>query len=72
MLYLITPLAVTVALLIRAEILGIKSQIYILKPISTMLVIGVAVLSLDEPTHNMTYTGGVLCGLGLCCGGDLA
>jgi len=72
MLYLATPLAVTVALLIRAEILGIKSQIYVLKPISTLLVIAVALLSLGKPTHNMTYSTGVLVGLALCFGGDLA
>ena len=72
MLYLTAPLAVTVALLIRAEILGIKSQIYVLKPISTLLVIAVALLSLGDPTRNMTYSTGILVGLALCFGGDLA
>jgi len=72
MLILVLPLVVTVALLIRAEILGIKPQIYVLKPASTLLVIGIALLSLGEPGRNMTYSGGVLIGLGLCFGGDLA
>jgi len=72
MLYLAAPLAVTVALLIRAEILGIKSQIYLLKPVSTLLVIAVALLSLGDPTRNMTYSTGILIGLALCFGGDLA
>jgi uncharacterized membrane protein YhhN len=72
MLYLVLPLVVTVALLIRAEILGIKSQIYVLKPASTLLVIAVALLSLGDPTRNMTYSVGILVGLALCFGGDLA
>jgi uncharacterized membrane protein YhhN len=70
--YLALTLAVTVALLIRAEILGIKSQIYILKPASTLLVIAVALLSLNDPSRNMTYSTGILVGLALCFGGDLA
>ena len=70
--YLALTLAVTVALLIRAEILGIKSQIYVLKPVSTLLVIAVALLSLNDPSRNMTYSTGILVGLALCFGGDLA
>jgi uncharacterized membrane protein YhhN len=72
MFYLSSVLAVTVALLIRAEILGLKPQIYVLKPVSTLLVIGVAALSLTEPVYNASYSYWILLGLGLCFGGDLA
>ena len=72
MLYLSSVLAVTVALLVRAEILGLKPQIYVLKSVSTLLVIGVAALSLTEPVYNASYSYWILLGLGLCFGGDLA
>jgi uncharacterized membrane protein YhhN len=72
MFYLSSLLAVTVALLIRAEILGLKPQIYALKPVSTLLVIGVAALSLTQPVYNASYSCWILLGLGLCFGGDLA
>ena len=65
-------LAITVPLLIRAEIRGNSPQIYVLKPISTLLVIGVAAISLGEPTHNTTYSYWILLGLCLCLGGDIA
>jgi len=58
--------------LVRAEILKIKQQIYILKPISTLIVIAVALLSFLEPTRNLTYSVGVLVGLLLSLGGDMA
>jgi len=70
--FLISVLVVTVALLIRAEILGKQGQIYIFKPISTILVIGVALLSFLEPGWNPTYTVGVTVGLLLSLGGDIA
>jgi len=71
-LFLISVLVVTVALLIRAEMLEKHGQIYIFKPISTILVIGVALLSLLEPGWNPTYTVGVTIGLLLSLGGDIA
>ena len=71
-LYPIPVLIVTVALLIRAEILGRQRQIYTFKPISTVLVIGVALLSLLEPARNSTYTIGIVVGLVLSFGGDIA
>jgi uncharacterized membrane protein YhhN len=71
-LYVTPALAVTVFLLVRAEILKIKRQIYLFKPISTLLVITVALLSFLEPTQNPTYSVGVLLGLLLSFGGDLA
>ena len=70
--YLLFVSAITVFFLVRAEILGKRRQIYVLKPISTLLVIAVACLSFLEPAQNPTYTVGVLVGLLLSFGGDLA
>ena len=70
--YLALTLTISVLLLIRAEIRSIRPQIYLLKPLSTLLVIAVAALSMGEPTHNTLYTNSILVGLGLCFGGDLA
>ncbi len=71
-LFVIPVLVVTVALLIRAEILEKQRQVYIFKPLSTVLVIAVALLSLLEPGGNLTYTVGVTVGLLLSLGGDIA
>ena len=71
-LYPLPILALTVFLLIRAELRKDHRQIYIFKPISTLLLIMVAALSLWETRMNMTYTTGVLVGLVLCLGGDIA
>ncbi len=71
-LYPIPLLVVTVFFLIRAEILEKRRQIYILKPISTLLLIVVALLSFLEPAQNLTYAVGVLLGLLLSFGGDMA
>lgn len=71
-LFLIPVLVVTVALLIRAEILEKQRQVYVFKPLSTVLVIAVALLSLLEPAQNLTYTVGVTVGLLLSLGGDIA
>ena len=70
-LYVIPVLAITVFLLVRAEILGKQRQIYILKPISTLLVIAAAAFSLLEPAQNPIYIIGVLAGLLLSFGGDM-
>jgi uncharacterized membrane protein YhhN len=71
-LYSIPLLAGTVSFLIRAGILRKQRQIYVLKPISTLIVIAVASLSLLQPERNATYSAGVLLGLTLSFGGDLA
>jgi uncharacterized membrane protein YhhN len=71
-LYLILPLAIAVFFLIRAEFAGRRRQIYVLKPLSTMLVIGVALLGFLKPEPNLTYLVGVLVGLLFSMGGDLA
>ncbi|MCP4598953.1 MAG: hypothetical protein GY847_00155 [Proteobacteria bacterium] len=71
-LYPIPLLVITVFLLIRAEFAEKKRQIYVLKPISTLLVIAVALLSFLEPAQNLTYAIGMLLGLLLSFGGDMA
>lgn len=65
-------LAGTVYLLIRAEFADDRRRIYLWKPLSTGLVVLVALLSLrgDGP-WSPVYTWGVLAGLGLCMAGDL-
>lgn len=71
-LYLIPVLAVTVFFLIRAEFRKAQRHIYVLKPVSTLLVIVIALISLGEAQMNPTYTTGVLIGLALSLGGDVA
>ena len=71
-LYPIPFLVVAVFFLIRAEILKERRQIYILKPISTLMVIAIAWLSFLESAHNQLYTIGILVGLLLSLGGDVA
>lgn len=70
--YLIPALAVAVFFLIRAEFLERRRQIYVIKPISTLMVLAVAVVSFLEPTRNEMYTIGVLLGLLFSMGGDIA
>lgn len=70
--YLVPFVFVTVFLLIRAELLNRRRQSYVLKPTSTLLVIVVALLSLWTPDRDMMYTIGVLIGLVLSLGGDVA
>jgi uncharacterized membrane protein YhhN len=65
-------LLVTVVLLVRAELKGSQGQIYVLKPVSTLLVIAVAALSLLTPGARPHYTLWVLLGLFLSLGGDVA
>lgn len=71
-LYLLPVLAITVFFLIRAEFRKAQRQIYVLKPLATLLVIAVALLSFREAQVNLTYTVGVLVGLALSFGGDIA
>lgn len=73
-------LALAVFLLIRAEFRSSKAlerrsaqrQIYFFKPLSTLLVILVAALSFGTPGVEAGYTVGVLAGLALSLGGDVA
>ena len=65
-------IALAVFLLIRAEFRSDRRQIYVLKPLSTLLVIAVAALSLPAPGARAGYTAGILAGLILSLGGDVA
>jgi uncharacterized membrane protein YhhN len=71
-LYLLPVLAALVFFLIRAEFRKAQRQIYVLKPLSTLLVIVIAALSFAEAKVNLTYTLGVLVGLALSLRGDIA
>lgn len=71
-LYVIPFVVVDVFFLIRAELAQRTRQIYTLKPLATLLVIAVALLSFWEPAYNRTYSVGVLIGLLLSLGGDVA
>ena len=65
-------LAVTVTLLVRAEFKHNQRQSYILKPLSTLLVIAVALLSFLTPNVQASFTLWVTAGLVLSLGGDVA
>jgi uncharacterized membrane protein YhhN len=69
---LVPIIAITVLLLIRAELCSQWRLVYWLKPLSTLLVIGVAALSFLAPGARAGYTFGVLAGLILSLGGDVA
>jgi uncharacterized membrane protein YhhN len=69
---MVPVIAIAVSLLIRAELCSQQRLIYWLKPISTLLVIGVAALSFLAPGARAGYTVGVLVGLVLSLGGDVA
>lgn len=65
-------LVITVSLLVRAEFKGDKRQVYIFKPLSTLLVIVTALLSLLTPGAQPSFTLWVTLGLVLSLGGDVA
>ena len=65
-------LIVTVPLLVRASLKGNQGQVYVLKPLSTLLVIAVALLSLLTPTAQPAFTLWIAFGLVLSLGGDVA
>ena len=71
-LYPIPFLVVIVLLLVRAEILKERRKIYVFKPIATLLVLAIALLSFQEPSQNKLFSIGVLAGLLLSLGGDVA
>lgn len=70
--FLAFPLAVTVILVIWAEFANRRGLVYVFKPLSTILVIAAGALAFLEPAQNATYTVGVLIGLILSLGGDVA
>ncbi len=65
-------LAITVTLLVRAELRGDLQPRYLWKPLSTLLVIVVALLSFLQPNLCTEFTLWVLAGLVLSMGGDVA
>ena len=65
-------IAATVFLLIRAQFRSEQRRVYFYKPLSTLLVILVAALSFSAPNVKAGYTAGVLAGLVLSLGGDVA
>jgi uncharacterized membrane protein YhhN len=65
-------IAITVTLLVRAEFRKDARQRYMFKPLSTLLIIAVALLSLLTPQANAAFTLWVTVGLVLSLGGDVA
>jgi uncharacterized membrane protein YhhN len=65
-------LVVTVSLLVRAKLRSDQRGVYVFKPLSTLLVIAVALLSFWRPTAQPAFTLGITLGLVLCLGGDVA
>jgi uncharacterized membrane protein YhhN len=70
--YLIPGLAALVAVLVYAEIAGRRRLVYAVKPLCTLLVIAIAALAFQSPSVNRMYAFGVLAGLLLSMGGDMA
>ncbi len=62
---------VTVPLLIRAELAKNARQIHVFKPISSTLMLLVALLALTVPGVNGAYLAGILIGLVLSFAGDM-
>ncbi|MGD8399037.1 MAG: lysoplasmalogenase [Anaerolineae bacterium] len=71
-LWLIPVIATTVTLLVWAQFRDDQRQVYLWKPLSTLLVIAVALLSLAQPGAQPAFTWWVVLGLVLSLGGDVA
>ncbi|HSJ52603.1 MAG TPA: lysoplasmalogenase [Anaerolineae bacterium] len=65
-------IAVTVILLVLAEFRGDRRQVYLWKPLSTLLIVVVALLSLLRPDARPAFTLWITAGLILSLGGDVA
>ena len=65
-------LLLTVPLLVRAELRHKQDSIYVLKPVSTLLVTAVSLLSLLTPAAQPSFTMWVTVGLIFSLGGDVA
>ncbi len=70
--WLVFPLVITVSGLIAAEFADKRRLVYVAKPLSTLIVIAAAGLAFGLPSQTPTYTVGVLVGLVLSLGGDVA
>lgn len=68
----VIPLILSVVMLIAAEFRDDRKKIYLWKPISTLMVIAVAALSLLQPAADPIYTGWLLLALFLSLVGDMA
>ena len=62
----------TVTLLVRAKLRSNEGQVYFFKPLSTLLVIAVALLSFTTPGAQPAFTFWIVFGLVLSLGGDVA
>lgn len=71
-LILIPVIFVTVTLTVWAQFRADDRQVYLWKPLSTILVIAVALLSLTQPEARPAFTWWVTVGLVLSLGGDVA
>ena len=60
-----------VIFLVRAALTGEKKQEYILKPLSSILAIVIALLSCTDARYNLTYTILIVTGLLFSLGGDI-
>ena len=69
---LIGFLIIVVTFLIRAEFAGEKTKIFILKPLSTLIIIGVISLSFFVNDLSILYKSAILLGMLFCLGGDIA
>lgn len=65
-------LAVTVPLLVRARFRNDRNQEVLFKPLSTLGVIAIALLSFGVPGRQIAFTLGIALGLVLSLGGDVA
>ena len=65
-------LVATVTILIWADLRSAQKLVYVFKPLSTLLVILVAILSLLAPGIQPFFTFGIVAGLVLSLGGDVA
>ena len=71
--FLPIPLVVAaVALTIRGDLRGQQRQVYLYKPLATLLVMLVCLLSLTKPNAEPGYTWAILLGLFFSLGGDVA
>ena len=70
--FVLPILLVTVIVLVRAEIMKIKKQIYIFKPLSTVLVIVALLISFGNPAISVNYSSGILAALIFTLFGDVA
>jgi len=70
--YIIPILFITVFFLVRAEFGKIKQQIFIFKPLSSILLIIALILSYFSTSNNINYSFGILLGLLFTLSGDIA